>query len=33
MYDKKIPVNPASTWGYNWRKMRRWTKLSHHSYW
>lgn len=33
MYDKKIPVNPKSTWGYNWRKMRRWTKLSHHSYW
>lgn len=33
MYNKKIPVNPASTWGYNWRKMRRWTKLSHHSYW
>lgn len=33
MCDKKIPVNPASTWWYNWRKMRRWKSLSHHSYW
>ena len=33
MYDKKISVNPEKTWWYNWRKMRRWKKLSHHSYW
>ena len=33
MYDKWIPVNPESTWWYNWRKIRRWNKLSHHSYW
>ena len=33
MYDRKIPVNPEKTWWYNWRKMRRWKKLSHHSYW
>ena len=33
MYDKWIPVNPEKTWWYNWRKMRRWKKLSHHSYW
>ena len=32
MYDRKIPVNPDKTWWYNWRKMRRWKKLSHHSY-
>ena len=32
MYDKKIPVNPNSTWWYNWRKMRNWKKMSHHSY-
>jgi len=32
MYDKWIPVNPEKTWWYNWRKMRRWKKLSHHSY-
>lgn len=32
MYDKKIPVNPNSTWWYNWRKMRNWNKMSHHSY-
>ena len=32
MYDKWIPVNPQETWWYNWRKMRRWKKLSHHSY-
>ncbi len=33
MYDKRIPVNPSKTWWYNWRKVRRWKKLSHHSYW
>ena len=33
MYDKLIPVNPEKTWWYNWRKVRRWNKLSHHSYW
>ena len=33
MYDRWIPVNPSSTWWYNRRKMRRWSKLSHHSYW
>lgn len=33
MYNKKIPVNPEKTWWFNWRKMRRWSKISHHSYW
>lgn len=33
MYDRWIPVNPSSTWWYNWRKMRKWKKMSHHSYW
>ena len=33
MYDRWIPVNPSSTWWYNRRKMRRGSKLSHHSYW
>ena len=33
MYDKRIPVNPEKTWWFNWRKMRRWSKMSHHSYW
>lgn len=32
MYDKKIPINPSSTWWFNWRKMRHWNKMSHHSY-
>ena len=32
MYDKWIPVNPQETWWYNWRKMRKWKKMSHHSY-
>ena len=33
MFDKWIPVNPDSTACFNWRKMRRWKKMSHHSYW
>ena len=33
MCDKKIPVNPSSTWWFNRRKMRKWSKMSHHSYW
>jgi len=33
MYDKWIPVNPESTWWFNWRKMRKSNKMSHHSYW
>jgi len=33
MFDRWIPVNPASTWWFNFRKMRKWNKLSHHSYW
>lgn len=33
MYNKRIPVNPEKTWWFNWRKMRRWSKMSHHSYW
>ena len=33
MYDKWIPVNPKSTACFNWRKMRKWSKMSHHSYW
>ena len=33
MYDKNIPVNPKKTWAYCWRKVRRWTKMSQHSYW
>ena len=33
MYDKWIPVNTEKSWWYNWRKVRRWSKLSHHSYW
>lgn len=33
MYDKWIPVNPDSTACFNRRKMRKWKKMSHHSYW
>jgi len=33
MYDKNIPVNPKKTWWFCWRKMRKWNKMSHHSYW
>jgi hypothetical protein len=33
MYDKNIPVNPKKTWWFCWRKMRKWSKMSHHSYW
>ena len=33
MYDKWIPVNPETTWWFNWRLVRRWKKRSHHSYW
>ena len=33
MYREWIPVNPSSTWWFVWRLMRRWRKLSHHSYW
>ena len=33
MFDKWIPVNPKSTACFNRRKMRRWRKMSHHSYW
>ena len=32
MYDKKIPINPETTACFNRRKMRKWSKMSHHSY-
>ena len=28
-----IKVNPDTTACFNWRKMRKWSKMSHHSYW
>lgn len=33
MYDKNIPVNPKKTWAFCRRKVRRWSKMSQHSYW
>ena len=32
MFDKWIPVNPKKTACFNRRKMRKWKKMSHHSY-
>ena len=28
-----IKINPDTTACFNWRKMRKWSKMSHHSYW
>jgi len=33
MYNKHIPINPSKTWWFNWRKVRWWNSLSHHSFW
>lgn len=33
MYNKNIPVNPKKSWWFCWRKMRKGSKMSHHSYW
>lgn len=32
MFDRWIPVNPKKTACFNRRKMRKWKKMSHHSY-
>lgn len=32
MKEQWIPVNPKSTACFNWRKMRKWKSMSHHSY-
>ena len=33
MKEAWIKVNPDTTACFNWRKMRKWSKMSHHSYW
>ena len=31
--DKKIKIDGSATWSYCWRKIRRWNRMSDHSYW
>ena len=33
MCDAGIKTDPKVTWGFNRRRMRKWSQMSHHSYW